>query len=367
MKQRTVLGIFLCLFVSLGPLIRPAEAVSDRFKKRFVMDKVEASGDLGFVHYHSDVFRSNEMGWHMGLGLGVKPKLKILEFIARFDYMFLRTEESRPLYERFNDSFVGITTLELAFGRPVDMSDRVGIEILASMGVGLFTIQDYKTRPAFSGAFISRFFLRPNAEKRFKLGLFFEGRTYMWSLDKTDADWAVEWVSSKKVHVMRDMNGLLGLILTFGGALYKPPCTPSSPSPTTEKPSPTETPVKKTVEAPSSEPVPPKSPPAAASESTEASPENELAPSMPSSPSESTAEQGHRPPTHQTRRCRHFQQLDTFQKKLRNKKRTSTERGENGRSLTMSCKRMHLPGDIHLVTNRCFQGRLLLLHSPLER
>ena len=27
----------------------------------------------------------------------------------------------------------------------------------------------------------------------------------------------------------------------------------------------------------------------------------------------------------------------------------------------MSCKRMHLPGDIHLVTNRCFQGRLLML------
>ena len=27
----------------------------------------------------------------------------------------------------------------------------------------------------------------------------------------------------------------------------------------------------------------------------------------------------------------------------------------------MSCKRMHLLGDIHFVTNRCFQGRLFLL------
>ena len=27
----------------------------------------------------------------------------------------------------------------------------------------------------------------------------------------------------------------------------------------------------------------------------------------------------------------------------------------------MSCHRMHLPGDVHLVTNRCLQGRLLML------
>ncbi len=298
MKQKTILGIFVCLSALLGPLSRPVEAVSDRFKKRFVMDKVEASVDLGFVHYHSDVFRSNEMGWQMGLGLGVKPKLKILELIARFDYMFLRTAEGSPLHEQFNDKFVGITTLELALGLPVDLSDRVSIEVMASVGVGLFTIQDYKTRPSFSGAFISRFFMRPNAEKRFKLGLFFEARSHIWTLDKTDSEWAVEWVSSKKDHVMRDMNGILGLILTFGGARYKAPrmSPPSMPVPPPAKaPSSAETPVKKTVEAPPLEPVPQSAPPEAASESTAVSPKVEPAPSAPSSPSEPILEQAESP------------------------------------------------------------------------
>ena len=58
-------------------------------------------------------------------------------------------------------------------------------------------------------------------------GVFFEARSYLWKLDRTGR--AVEWVSSKKKHIMRDMNGILGVILTFGGNRYKPPCAPVSP------------------------------------------------------------------------------------------------------------------------------------------
>ena len=216
MRNGAVLsGTLLILFVSA-----PASGAS-KFKEKFVMEKVEVSTNIGFVHYFSDIFRANEMGRQLGVGIGIKPKIRILEFVSRFDYTFIRMAETNDYYDRFNGKFVGITTLELALCLPVDVSNRSSVEIGTSMGAVLFSIEDYKTRPGFAGAFMGRFYLRPRPDRRFKIGIFFEAHSYIWTIEPQKDKWKKEFFVPEKEHIQRDVNLLLGVIAAFGGDLPK--------------------------------------------------------------------------------------------------------------------------------------------------
>ncbi|MEJ2544682.1 MAG: hypothetical protein P8Y99_11500 [Calditrichaceae bacterium] len=59
--------------------------------------------NLTFVHHYSDFFRSNEMGTHMNLGYGIKPKISYLEIVAGITYAKTRLEKENVFYDTYND------------------------------------------------------------------------------------------------------------------------------------------------------------------------------------------------------------------------------------------------------------------------
>ena len=176
---------------------------------------IQQNINLTFVHHYSDFFRSNEMGTHMNLGYGIKPKISYLEIIAAISYIKTRLEKENVFYNTYNDKWLLISMLGLGFCVP--MKSQYGLmELRLSLGPQAMTFVDVKTVwGIFAGVGIKFYFPSPKSNPSLRMGMFAEFRDHTYSLYGGDYLWDEYFISEKK-HVARDGIFLLGFILGFG-------------------------------------------------------------------------------------------------------------------------------------------------------
>lgn len=171
--------------------------------------------NLSFVHHYSDFFRSNEMGTHMNLGYGIKPKISYLEIVASITYTKTRLEKENVFYDTYNDKWLLISMLGLGFCVP--MKSQYGLmELRLSLGPQAMTFVDVKTvYGIFVGVGVRFYFPSPKSNPKLKLGMYSEFRDHTYSMYGGDYLWDEYFISEKK-HVARDGIFLLGFIIGFG-------------------------------------------------------------------------------------------------------------------------------------------------------
>ena len=176
---------------------------------------IQQNINLTFVHHYSDFFRSNEMGTHMNLGYGIKPKISYLEIIAAISYIKTRLEKENVFYNTYNDKWLLISMLGLGFCVP--MKSQYGLmELRLSLGPQAMTFVDVKTVwGIFAGVGIKFYFPSPKSNPSLRMGMFAEFRDHTYSLYGGDYLWDEYFISEKK-HIARDGIFLLGFIMGFG-------------------------------------------------------------------------------------------------------------------------------------------------------
>ena len=176
---------------------------------------IQQNINLTFVHHYSDFFRSNEMGSHMNLGYGIKPKISYLEIIAAISYIKTRLEKENVFYNTYNDKWLLISMLGLGFCVP--MKSQYGLmELRLSLGPQAMTFVDVKTVwGIFAGVGIKFYFPSPKSNPSLRMGMFAEFRDHTYSLYGGDYLWDEYFISEKK-HIARDGIFLLGFIMGFG-------------------------------------------------------------------------------------------------------------------------------------------------------
>ena len=219
-------NLLLILFISLTELVF-AQKKEDSLIK--VNEKISVSAEsnqrnnrgiqqninLSFVHYYSDFFRSNEMGSHMNLGYGIKPKSKHLEIMASAFFTETRIEEDSRFYDQYNDKWVLFSTLGVGYCIAVPYHKAL-MELGMATGPQLMTIFDVKTVYGIFTSINIRIYLPGfKSNPNLKLGIYAEFKDHIYSLFGSDYLWD-EYLKSKKEHVSRDGVFLLGFIMGFG-------------------------------------------------------------------------------------------------------------------------------------------------------
>jgi hypothetical protein len=220
-KIHFVVGIILSFFFivqgqgqadSLKTIMKEKEApVYNEEKNRGYQQNI----NLTFVHHYSDFFRSNEMGTHMNLGYGIKPKISYLEVVVAIAYSRARLQKENEFYDTYNDKWLLISTLGLGFCVP--MKSQYGLmELCLSLGPQAMTFVDVKTVwGIYAGVGIKYYFPSPKSNPGIKMGMFAEFRDHTYSLFGGDYLWDEYFISEKK-HVARDGIFLLGFVVGFG-------------------------------------------------------------------------------------------------------------------------------------------------------
>lgn len=214
--------LFNCLFQS-ALAQEKSDSLLNVDDKKIVMMKnnqskergIQQNFNLSFVHHYSDFFRSNEMGTHMNLGYGIKPKISFLEIVASITYTKTRLVKENEFYDTYNDKWLLISMLGV--GYCVSMSSQYGLmEVHLSIGPQAMTFFDVKTvYGIFAGVGIRFYFSSPKSNPNLKFGIYSEFRDHSYSLYGGDYLWDEYFISEKK-HVARDGIFLLGFVMGFG-------------------------------------------------------------------------------------------------------------------------------------------------------
>lgn len=222
------LGTFkvIIIFICLSHLVlaqKKSDSLINDIDQDYVIEENDSSKDRGFqqninlsfVHYYADFFRSNEMGSHMNLGYGIKPKLKHFEIITSFSFTKTRVEEGSRVYNEFHDKWLLISMLGIGYCVPVPYHHGL-MELRLSFGPQAMTFFDVKTIYGIFSAINIRFYF-PSAKSNpnLKFGIYSEFRDHTYSLFGNNYLWD-EYLKSKKDHVSRDGVFLLGFIMGFG-------------------------------------------------------------------------------------------------------------------------------------------------------